>query len=507
MSANPMNVIQALLAAQGQGQQGPATAGGGAVNTAGLPAGINLPGVGSAGAPVRGPQTEDLSKAQAGGPDARTPKFEQDKRTWFNNAQEIRAASQQNAVGALMSSMQQAKQNKFEKQSSEAAVVFSAKIAQQTLDAAASSKTELPPQEVAQLRQQVEMASKIKNPEKLIEMAMKDPMSGAHVGFARANSMESKRQAVIAEQDKAKQAMMIKEIMAGVAQQRASQQGDANDIKQQEENRKKQADKDKPILQDMKQNFKRPVVDEQGNLQRSPDGTLMSREMSKEDIKGNPELEQKYQEKKQKIQSMIDKSKAEAQDSYSKRIAANAAMIRANKATSQADREKLKSGAGGTGRAGSAGGAIMARNTMLAGMANEYLGQMKTIATKRPDLFGPSGLFGSKMEQAAGDGDRDAMEYIKLAQAASLPLSGIHNMRNQKVVGDVEKTLRSQWQSPQSALDGIKTYQDTAQGVIEGKYTGASQASPQANPTQSSAPSQTKTGPKKVIIVTAEDIK
>ena len=488
MSANPMNVIQALLADQGQGQQGSATAGGGAVNTAGLPAGINLPGVGSAGAPVRGPQTEDLSKAQAGGPDARTPKFEQDKRTWFNNAQEIRAASQQNAVGALMSSMQQAKQNRFEKQSGESAMVFSAKIAQQTLDAAASSKTELPPQEVAQLRQQVEMASKIKNPEKLIEMAMKDPMSGAHVGFARANSMESKRQAVILEQDKAMQAMMIKEIMAGVAQQRVSQQFDANDIKQQEENRKKQADQDKPILQDMKQNFKRPVVDEQGNLQRSPNGTLMSQDMTLEDIKGNPVLEQRYQEKKQKIQSMIDKSRVDVQNAYSKRIAANASMLRA---------QKYQPG----------GGAIMTRNTMLAGMANEYLEQMKSIATKRPDLFGPSGLLGSKMDQAAGDGDEAAMEYIKLAQAASLPLSGIHNMRGQKIVGEVEKTLRSQWQSPQSALDGIKIYQDTAQGVIDGKYTGAAQANPQVSSTQPATPRQTKTGPKKVITVTAEDMK
>jgi hypothetical protein len=111
------------------------------------------------------------------------------------------------------------------------------------------------------------------------------------------------------------------------------------------------------------------------------------------------------------------------------------------------------------------------------------------------------------MEQAAGDGDRDAMEYIKLAQAASLPLSGIHNMRNQKVVGDVEKTLRSQWQSPQSALDGIKTYQDTTQGVIDGKYTGAAQANPQVSSTQPATPRQTKTGPKKVITVTAEDMK
>ena len=217
--------------------------------------------------------------------------------------------------------------------------------------------------------------------------------------------------------------------------------------------------------------------------------------MTLEDIKGNPVLEQRYQEKKQKIQSMIDKSRVDAQNAYSKRIAANASMLRA---------QKYQPGQSGRG---AGGGVIMTRNTMLAGMANEYLEQMKSTATKRPDLFGPSGLFGSKMEQAAGDGDRDAMEYIKLAQAASLPLSGIHNMKGQKVVGEVEKTLRSQWQSPQSALDGIKIYQDTAQGVIDGKYTGAAQANPQVSSTQPATPRQTKTGPKKVITVTAEDMK
>jgi len=439
------------------------------------------------------PLLQTMSPAQAGGPMAQPRSPEPKYQAPVGGADKTMSAITAGMKG-LGAGIREAKQKKFEQEASEAAIFTAASIAEE------KQKAGMPL--TAQELQSIKMAGSDKLSKKkaqIMEKAMTDPMSGAYVGTQRAHQAISQA-AIDAEERKEKLAKMMADIayrqqQEKINQQKADQQNDANDIKQQEENRKKQADQDKPTLQDMKQNFKRPVVDEQGNLQRSPNGTLMSRDMTLEDINGNPVLEQRYQEKKQKIQSMIDKSKAEAQDSYSKRIAANASMLRA---------QKYQPGQSGRG---AGGGAIMARNTMLAGMANEYLEQMKSIATKRPDLFGPSGLLGSKMEQAAGDGDRDAMEYIKLAQAASLPLSGMHNMRNQKVVGDVEKTLRSQWQSPQSALDGIKTYQDTAQGVIDGKYTGAAQANPQVSSTQPATPSQTKTGPKKVITVTAEDMK
>ena len=378
--------------------------------------------------------------------------------------------------GGIHSLAVQGKQKKFEREQAEGALVSAGVSLKQRQD----NGEKLSPQEQEILKQYILFDGKTSKASKIAEqMVLPDSGSGYYSGAMRFNQQEQQRreaeearQQAIAKQ----QADIVYRQLAGQAVQTKAITGEENAAtKAADEKRKEQIEKDKPILQDMKQNFMRPQIDPNtGNLMRSQDGTLLSRPMTMEDIRGNSELEQRYAAQKQKIEASVAKVREEGKRTYieeykarSGRISAEANMLRAQKSPTQEQREALKKLGGG--------GAIQNRLHTLAGMANDYLGEMKTLATEHPKMFGPSGLFETKLEQVAGDVNNPdyeaARQYIKLSQASSLPLAGIHNMRSQVAVKGIEDTLKSQWQSPQSALDGIKIYQDTAQKVINGDYS------------------------------------
>ncbi len=446
------------------------------------PTGGVLPGL-TSGAP--------MSSAQAGGPAARS---QQQPLNYGNmpvgTGGDKTASIIATAVQGMGSAVRAHKQMQFEKEAASSSQVMTEIINSKLAQEKMKSGQQLTPDDIKQMAAAMGNSDPKKQAKimKLMEKAQSDPMSGAYIGIQRAyqGAMANyeQKQKMQNEQTKAQAEAAQKDALAEYTrtmkgqneQARIKELADAAREKADAEGAKtavaKQAATDKILAASALKQFKVPELTAEGSVARAEDGTMQFRDMTMQDIQGNPERMQQYQERKVKIQKMIDNSRATQVRAAAAKLSLEASMLKA---------QKYQPGGG-------QGGAVIQRAQFTAGIAADYLTQMKDIATKHPEFFGPSGLFGTKLEQYAGDGDVDAMEYIKLAQAASIPIMGTHLMRSAKKATDVEHMLLNQWQDPKSAIDGIDTYLKTSNEIVAGKFnpnTSRSTAQPTASPSSS----------------------
>jgi hypothetical protein len=404
-----------------------------------------MPGGGAQGA-------APMSEYQAGGPAARTAPPQAQQPNNFPNKQARNASYAASAMQSLAQIVQDTKKKRFETEAADASIITQSQIAK----AKQAQGQPLSQQDM----QAIEMAGKLeKKSAKIMEKAMTDPMSGAYVGTQRAYQSEQQRQdAELKKQEQlakiqsdiANKAMLDRYRMGmlGAKEDQITQKG--KELEQKELDRRNSL-----VMRGLKDGY---------NTTFDEDGAVTNKPFTADEVKADPKLSLLKAVGEARITKMDADARIEAQNAFSKRIQANAAMLHAQKY--QPGQAKPS--------------AQMQKFEMLGGMAKDYLEQMQTIVQRRPDLFGPGGWGKSKMEQAAGNGDQDAMQLIKLSHAASLPIAGIHNMRNMHATGEISDDLKSQWQSQQSALDGINNYLSTSEKLTSGEYgkTAPSPAAP-----------------------------
>lgn len=92
--------------------------------------------------------------------------------------------------------------------------------------------------------------------------------------------------------------------------------------------------------------------------------------------------------------------------------------------------------------------------TDLAGNAISNIEEAQRILKARPDLFGPVAGRVTRLRQAMQGGDVDAARFEAAIRTANLPLIGIHGMRGQYALRDVENLDADLYRNPE-ALAGI----------------------------------------------------
>jgi hypothetical protein len=204
--------------------------------------------------------------------------------------------------------------------------------------------------------------------------------------------------------------------------------------------------------------------DADGNVKRAPDGTIVTRNLTREELTGNPVLAARYQEMQTKINLQVAQAKAtqvraqvaqmaEARKASEKAQASDPGTVSnwarlvsdpssgvTLKDVPSAARNAVISSVAGSGKTISKPlTSDELKRADLAGNAVNNLAVAQEILKNRPDMFGPAGWGKTKFEMALSGGDPDAVKFLSAITLANLPLIGIHGVRGKWAAGDLEK--------------------------------------------------------------------
>lgn len=247
-----------------------------------------------------------------------------------------------------------------------------------------------------------------------------------------------------------------------------------------------------------------PIRDEQGNIKRAPDGTIQVRNLTPADVAGNPILAQKLQNERTKNDLMVAQTKA----TKVRAQVAQMAEERKRVAQSQANDPGQVSNWGRLVTDVSSGVTLKdvpaaARSAVvkwaadsgkqiakpittdelkredLATNALSNIAVAKDILQRRPDMFGPAGWASTKFEKAVEGGDPDAIKFQAAITLANLPAVGIHGVRGQWAIEDLDKLDGNLYLNADSMSNVLNTIERSAGEFAELGGRRAEKTSPQ----------------------------
>jgi hypothetical protein len=218
---------------------------------------------------------------------------------------------------------------------------------------------------------------------------------------------------------------------------------------------------------------------EDGTIKRNADGTMVVRNLTKEELEGNPELAEKYKQMQSGIDLKVAQAKAVGVNATANMMRAQAAQMIAQQAkdpnviknwvSQVADpksgvtlaqvpaqlRGLVVNGVADSGlKLAKPLDADELKRSDLAMNAVKNIDEASDILSRRPDLFGPAGWGKTNMEKALAGGDPDALKYQAAINLANLPAVGIHGVRGKYALEDIGKLDSNMYLNPE-AMKGV----------------------------------------------------
>lgn len=216
-------------------------------------------------------------------------------------------------------------------------------------------------------------------------------------------------------------------------------------------------------------------TNEDGTVKRDANGVVQTRNLTASDVAGNPVLSQKLQTEKANVDYKVAQAKSTAVRAQVAQMAEQRKAMehaQASDPATVANWGRLvtdpSSGVNLVGVPAAARSAVVKwaadngkviskpldadelKRADLAGNAVNNITVAKDILKNRPDMFGPAGWGKTKFEMALAGGDPDAVKFQAAITLANLPAVGIHGVRGQWAVEDLDKLDGNLYLNPAS---------------------------------------------------------